>query len=220
MFRIKICGVTSVGDAQMVSDAGADAIGFNFYAESKCHISPEVAREIAAGLPATVCRVGVFVNASSAEVLEISKYVGLDLIQLHGDEPPEFLNQLAGERIVRAFRCRNGFQALHNYLDQCAVQPEAVLIDAFDTAQYGGTGQTLDWTQILAEKPLLGDIPLVLAGGLTPSNVVQAIRQARPSAVDTSSGVETRPGQKDMLLVTDFVELAKSAFAAQTVCHR
>ncbi len=214
MFRIKICGVTSVGDAQMVSDAGADAIGLNFYPESKRYISPEAAREMAAGLPATVCRVGVFVNASSAKILEISNHVGLDLIQLHGDEPPEFLNQLASQRIVRAFRCRDGFQDLHDYLDRCAEPPVAVLVDAFDTTQYGGTGHTLDWMRILAEKPLLGDIPLVLAGGLTPSNVVQAIRQARPSAVDTSSGVETQPGQKDMLLVTEFVKLAKSGFAA------
>ena len=214
MFRIKICGVTSGGDARIVVDAGADAIGLNFYSESKRYISPEAAREIATVLPVTVCRVGVFVNASSAEVLEISNYVGLDVIQLHGDEPPEFLNELAGERIVRAFRCRDGFQALHNYLERCAVPPEAVLIDAFDSTQYGGTGQPLEWMRIPAEKPLLGDIPLVLAGGLTPSNVVEAIQQARPWAVDTSSGVETRPGRKDVQLVTRFVELAKSALAA------
>ncbi len=218
MFRIKICGVTTLADAQLVADAGADAIGFNFYTGSKRRVAPAVAAEIAAELPKSVSRVGVFVNASCSQILDVADQVDLDFIQLHGDEPPAFLDQLRecelGQReLVRAFRCRDGLSSVQAYLDQCAIRPEAVLLDAFDEQQYGGTGQRLDWQRVIAEKPLLGETPLVLAGGLRPGNVAEAIRQIRPAAVDTASGVESAPGRKDAGLVAEFVAAATTAFA-------
>ena len=135
MFRVKICGITSAEDAQMAAAVGADAIGLNFFERSERYVNPECAIDMLQGVPRSVLRVGVFVNAASAEICEVAKRVELDFIQLHGDEPPEFLAELSEMRVIRAFRCREGLQPVRDYLDRCPRRPEAVLLDAFDAAR-------------------------------------------------------------------------------------
>ncbi len=166
-WRVKICGVTGVDDAQVVAQAGADAIGFNFYAGSKRYLDPQTAAEIARSLPAGMRKVGVFVNASAKQIQEIAALVGLDLVQLHGDEPPEFLADVADRKLVRAFRCGpDGLDPILAYLKRCRqleTLPDAVLLDALDPQHYGGTGRTLDWAALIPDIALLGDLPWVLS---------------------------------------------------------
>ncbi len=218
MLRIKICGITNTKDALAASRAGADAIGLNFFCESKRFVQPEVAREIAAQLPAGVSKVGVFVNHDAAEIAAIVDHVGLDSVQLHGDERPELLAQLPDRvRIVRAHRCgQEGLSTLPRFLSECGTagrSPDAVLVDADAQAAYGGTGRIADWVRIEAERESLGGLPLILAGGLTPDNVNAAIAAVRPDGVDVASGVERRPGIKDHELLKRFLEAARRAFA-------
>ena len=212
-FRIKICGVKTPEDAMHVADAGADAVGLNFYEKSKRYVDAPTAKRIVEHLPRDVKRVGVFVNASSESIRRIVEIVELDVVQLHGDEPPEFLSTLDGLRIIRAFRCKDDLAPIHSYLAACDHQPIAVLVDAYDPQAYGGTGKTLYWPD-LANAKFAGDIPLILAGGLTPRNVAAAIEQARPFGVDTASGVEADSSvSKSRKLCLEFVKSAKSAFA-------
>lgn len=221
MFQVKVCGVTSPEDAELVAAARPDAIGLNFCSTSPRVISLEVARQIDQVLPTEMARVAVVVNASVAEIHSILDVVRLDYVQLHGDETPEFVAEMK-ERfplvpVVRAFRCRDqeGRQMLvriEQYVDKCVrlgVRPAGLLVDAYDPNQYGGTGKTLDWDQ-LADRPVaLNAYPLILAGGLRPGNVAEAIRRARPAAVDTASGVEREVGRKDATMVREFVEAAR-----------
>jgi phosphoribosylanthranilate isomerase len=219
MFRVKICGITSVADAQLAASSGADAIGLNFFSGSKRYCMPDVARQIAGALPASIRKVGVFVNAAPAEVLTISKQVGLDAIQLHGDEAPEVLQALRPWPIVRAFRVDADLAPLGQYLDRChqlRCLPRMILLDAASQGQFGGTGQTLDWPAIAAGRPHLRGLPLVLAGGLTADNVSQAIAAVHPWAVDVASGVESRPGQKSAERVQAFVANALESLARMT----
>lgn len=212
-FRIKICGVTTAEDAKLVADAGADAIGLNFYEKSKRYVDAATAARIVKDLPRNVKRVGVFVNASSESVRQIASEVGLDVVQLHGDEPPEFLSTLEGLPIIRAFRCEGDLAPVHAYLAACTRKPIAVLVDAYDPTAYGGTGKTLHWPDLAGVK-FEGEIPLLLAGGLTPDNVALAIEQARPHGVDTASGVEADSAvRKSAQLCEAFVNSAKSALA-------
>lgn len=217
MFRIKICGITNEDDARVATRAGADALGFNFYAKSKRFIEPAAAREIVAALPSTVQKIGVFVNHSAAEIRSIATAVGLDGIQLHGDEPPEIVVQLpAALWLIRAFRCgAAGLAPLKEHLDKCRTAgrvPDAVLVDADAGAEFGGTGQRADWGRVAKERGVLDGVPLILAGGLTPANVAAAIAAVRPDGVDVASGVERGPGLKDERLVTAFIAAAKRAF--------
>ncbi len=218
MFRIKICGITTVDDAQMVAAAGADAIGLNCYPPSKRYVPPDLAGQIALALPAEVVRVGVFVGASADAIRETIDRMGLDMIQLHGDESPEFvgrLNRCVPAPVIRAFRLGpDGVVPINKYLQQCAelaCRVRMILIDAYEPGSYGGTGRTFDWTAVRSLSRA-GRIPLVLAGGLTPDNVAEAIRAGRPAAVDVASGVESSPGRKDERLVRAFVEAAQAAF--------
>lgn len=216
MFRVKICGITSVGDARAVAAAGADAVGLNFYAKSPRYVGVEKAREIVGALPDELVKVGLFVNAAEEEVCETFDRLGLDLIQLHGDEPPEFLARLGGRPVMRAFRLGEaGLGPVRGYLADCRqleCVPRWVLVDASVEGSYGGTGEVADW-RTLREYPRDSDSPpLVLAGGLTPGNVAEAIRTVRPAAVDTASGVEARPGRKDPAAVEAFVRAARRAF--------
>lgn len=198
----------------MIANVGADAIGLNFYPGSKRFVAPEHAQAIIRNLAPSVCRVGVFVNSDADVVRRTVEQVGLDLVQLHGDEPPEFLTELAGLRIIRAFRCQADLEPVQEYLSSCSKLPDAVLLDAFDPRAFGGTGTTLDWPR-LAEAVTTLRLPVILAGGLTPANVARAITEARPTAVDTASGVETeQPGRKDRQLTEAFVQSAKFAFSA------
>jgi len=216
MFSIKICGVTSVNDALMVAAAGADAVGLNFYPKSPRYVTPELARRISEALSWRVVKVGLFVNASSREVCRTFDQLRLDLIQLHGDEPPEFLGELGGRPVMRAFRVgADGLRPVAEYLDQCGktgCTPRLVLMDSAQDGQYGGTGALPDWSALEGYPIEAAHPPMVLAGGLTPENVGHAIHTVRPTAVDAASGVETSPGRKGDLLVQRFVKAARQAF--------
>lgn len=216
MFQIKTCGITSVKDARFASLAGADAIGLNFYDQSPRHIELAAAELMMPAIPKTVAKVGIFVNATAAEINEIADRLDLDYIQLHGDEPPEFLGNFPARKVIRAFRCgEDGFTPISAYLAGCQAlgrMPDAVLLDACQPGEYGGTGKALDWGGVAQNRELLGDAPLILAGGLTPFNVAEAIRTAHPDAVDVASGVESAPGTKDLLLMRAFCSAAKKAF--------
>jgi phosphoribosylanthranilate isomerase len=217
MFRIKICGITNVPDVHAALSSGADAIGLNFYANGKRFIDEEAAFEVASEVPEDVTLVGVFVNSSAEEIAETADRLSLDAIQLHGDEPADLLPKLPKDlMIVRAYRCgREGLAPLARFISECSMYgrlPDAALIDADASSDYGGTGQIADWQQIASQREILGDVPLVLAGGLTPVNVGEAISMVRPQAVDVATGVERRPGVKDPTLVAQFVASARLAF--------
>lgn len=217
MFWIKICGVTNVDDARAVAAAGADAVGLNFYAKSPRHVTVEKARRIVEALPVGLVKVGLFVNAPAEEVCQTFDALGLDLIQLHGDEPPIYLTHLGRRPVMRAFRLgQAGREPIRGYLDQCrklGCMPRLVLVDAGVEGKYGGTGQVADWQTLKDYSLLTPSPPVVLAGGLTPENVGEAIRTVHPTAVDTASGVESSPGRKDPATVTAFVRAAQQAFS-------
>jgi phosphoribosylanthranilate isomerase len=220
MFKIKICGVTSVRDASLAVSAGADAVGLNFYPLSRRCVTTDVAQHILLALPAPVIKVGVFVNASVREITDVARQLGLECVQLHGDEPAELLAQLPSHlSILRAYRCgARGLAPLAEYLENCRTNgrlPDAVLIDSATaaTGEYGGTGRVADWDRIAEDRERLGDMRLILAGGLTPANVAEAIAAVRPNGVDVASGVECRPGHKDAALVEQFVAAAHAALA-------
>jgi phosphoribosylanthranilate isomerase len=213
MFRIKICGITTPDDAVVAARAGADAIGVNFYRPSPRFVARP--REIVDALPAGVWKVGVFVNSPPEAACELFDSLGLDLVQLHGDEPPEHLLQLGKRPVLKAFRCGHDLRNVAEHLQRCeelGCRPAGVLIDAAVPGQYGGTGAAPDWDLIARDRGLLGDLPLVLAGGLRADNVAQAISAVRPTAVDVASGVEASPGRKSPDLVARFVATAREAF--------
>lgn len=191
MVRIKICGITNLEDALLASELGANALGFIFFAKSPRSVDPEAAREIIRQLPPFVLSVGVFVNAEAAAVRELAARVGLDWVQLHGQESPEYCRSL-GRRVMKAFRIKdeNSLKKLEAY--RGAVQ--ALLLDTYKQGQTGGTGEAFDWELAVRAK---GYGPIVLAGGLTADNVALAIATVRPEAVDVASGVEAAPGKKD-----------------------
>ena len=216
MFRIKICGVTRPEDVRLVANSGADSIGLNFYERSVRYVNPEVARSMVEELPSNIARVGVFVNASSAAIQAIARTVGLSYCQLHGDEPPEIVAELADWRVIRAVRCRAAdVDTVRRWIDDCYAAEgklAGLLVDAYQPGQYGGTGAVADWSLLAEFRRHLGDLPLILAGGLTPDNVAQAIQVARPFAVDTASGVESAPGIKDAEKIARFVAAAQNAW--------
>ncbi len=191
MIRIKICGVTNLEDAQLAADLGADALGFIFYSSSPRSITPDAARAIIAQLPPFVTTVGVFVDEAAAVVKELAAAVGLDWVQLHGQETPDYCKSL-GRRVIKGFRIRdeNSLTGLAAY--RGAVQ--ALLLDTYKKGLVGGTGEIFDW-HLAKEAGQYG--PIILAGGLTPENVARAVALARPQAVDVASGVEAAPGKKD-----------------------
>lgn len=198
MVRIKICGITNPEDARLASELGADALGFIFHAASPRRVAAEAARQIIRQLPPFVLSVGVFVDEEAAVVRDLAARVGLDWVQLHGRESPEYCRSL-GLRVLKGLRieAESSLGALAEYRD--AVQ--AFLLDTYKAGQAGGTGETFDW-QLARRAQAFGAI--VLAGGLTPANVAQAIEVARPQAVDVASGVEAAPGKKDPEKLRDF----------------
>jgi len=207
LFRVKVCGITNLGDARIAVQAGADALGFNFCRRSPRYVSPSGARRIIQQLPGNVGIVGVFVNRSPASVNRIARRLRLDFVQLHGEESPEQVAALAGtHRVIRALRMAPRFRlaALRNYSGVTAF-----LLDGYRREQRGSTGRTFDW-RLARRAARFG--PIILAGGLNPANVARAIRIARPAAVDVASGVESRPRRKDATLVRTFVENAKRAY--------
>jgi phosphoribosylanthranilate isomerase len=217
MFQIKICGITNVADAEAAVEAGADAIGLNFYSASSRFVDRVVARSIVAAVGNRVCKVGVFVNAPVEEVMTSCDDLRLDLVQLHGDERPDVLRRLAPRPVMKAFRIgADGLAPVRHWFEVCqrmSLFPQRVLLDAFRPGQYGGTGQTTDWPMAAAYAQTPGLPPLVLAGGLTPANVAEAIRVVQPAAVDTAGGVESAPGRKDTTKMRDFIVAARAAWA-------
>lgn len=217
MIRIKICGVTRVGDAVAAVDAGADAIGLNFYPPSPRSLDLETAATIAREVAARALVVGVFVNEAASRIGEIADAVGLAAIQLHGDEPAELLGELpVGLPVIRAARVGPpGFDAQLAKFRDAPRQPDAWLVDApmSPAGEYGGTGRRADWGAVAREQTKLAPTPLVLAGGLTADNVAEAIHAVRPAGVDTASGVEASPGVKDAGRMRRFVAAAAAALA-------
>lgn len=220
MFRIKICGVTSPDDARRAAEAGADAIGVNFCAQSPRFLTPSAALAVIEALPAGVAKVGVFVNAPTEDILDACERLRLDYIQLHGDESPEMLAHLKPWPIVRAFRLtESGWSPIVDYMAACQALdclPAALLIDAHRPGLYGGTGQVVDWRAVGQRPEAFAGLPIILAGGLNPDNVSQAIETAAPWGIDTASGVESSPGIKDPEKVRRFVAQARAALAKRT----
>jgi phosphoribosylanthranilate isomerase len=219
MFQVKICGITRVEDALAVGQAGGEAIGLNFAAHSPRCVGLEQAKAILTAVGSSVLKVGVFVNASPAEIARTADMLRLDMVQLHGDEPPDYLPRVAPLPVIKAFRIRNQTEPLKqvgDYLSACkrtGYLPSLVLLDAFSPDSYGGTGQQIDW-RLASRYPLEPwHPPLVLAGGLKPDNVAQAIFALRPTAVDVASGVESSPGKKNPAMIARFIAAAKGAFA-------
>jgi phosphoribosylanthranilate isomerase len=216
MFQVKVCGITNSSDALSAIEAGADALGLNFYASSPRFIDRSAARRIIDALPPNIVKVGLFVNAPAEEVCKTFDELDLDLIQIHGDETPNYLTQLGDRPIMRALRLGlAGLQPIFDYLETCkkfGSVPKLVLIDALAQGAYGGTGETANWSICAQYSRRDGLPPLVLAGGLTPRNVAEAIHQVRPAAVDTASGVESSPGKKDPATLTAFVRASQKAF--------
>jgi phosphoribosylanthranilate isomerase len=201
--KVKLCGITSVADAALCVDAGADAIGLNFAPRSPRRVSVETAREIAAGVKGRVLIVGVFVDAPFEAIDETIREVGLGCVQLHGDEPPELLARFL-PHAYKAIRVRDA----SSIEDARRYGGEHVLLDAFVPGEPGGTGRTFAWE--LAQG-LARERRVTLAGGLVPGNVAAAIAAVHPYAVDVASGVERAPGVKDEALVRAFVKAAKQA---------
>lgn len=203
--RVKICGITDFKTAMAAVDAGADALGFVF-AESPRKIDGEKARSIATQLPPFVAKVGVFVDAPAEVVRQIVLYCGLDAIQLHGNESPEYCLQVreTGRKIIKAVAVRD-YESL-SLVEHYPV--DAVLADTFIPGKAGGTGKSFNW-KYLANNKL--SLPLILAGGLAPENVRQAIAEVKPYAVDVSSSVETN-GVKDTDKIRAFIRRVKESF--------
>lgn len=201
--RVKICGLTTLEDALCAAEAGADYLGFIFYPKSPRYVTPEACAAIVAGLPPTVIPVGLFVNEAPERVAEVLAHCGLQLAQLHGDEPPAALAALEG----RAYKAFRGPGVAHAAYAAAGPGQPAFLVDAQVAGAYGGTGHTADWA---AARALAAQYPLMLAGGLTPENVAAAIAAAQPWGVDVASGVERAPGLKDHAKVRAFVEAAKN----------
>lgn len=223
MTRVKVCGVTSLGDALACAEAGVDLIGLNFYAGSPRCVPVETARSIADGLRAALGErrpllVGVFVNAPAGEIATVMDVVGLDAAQLSGDEPPETLRAL-DRRAIKALRPRNPAGAETQALQYAPYAPSderlpALLVDAYHPALYGGTGAQ---ASLEVARVVLGRAPRVmLAGGLAPENVAERVRAIRPWGVDVASGVENgAPGVKDLARVRAFVAAVRAADTGQ-----
>jgi phosphoribosylanthranilate isomerase len=225
VFDIKICGVTNIQDAQTAVKAGANAIGLNFYRESPRFIDTKTGSAIVNAVPADLLKVGVVVNEEIESLRDLiaelgtdSPFVGLNAIQLHGDETPDYVAKVKTHFLIRARRFTDqGIAPIAADLASCqALQslPDAVLIDAVTPGRYGGTGTTVSWSGLADYRRWLHNVPLILAGGLTPENVAEAIRIVRPHGVDVASGVESSPGKKDHAKVRDFVAAAREAFAS------
>ena len=202
--QVKICGITSVADAQAAVGAGADLIGLMFYDKSPRHVTLETAAEIARSISPFVVKVGVFVNPTEELVTRAIAECNLSLLQFHGEETPEFCTKF-GVMSMKAFRVRDAesLRALADY------NTDAWLLDAYSPGALGGTGEKFNW-ELAIEARKLGR-PIFLAGGLTPDNVGDAVSLVQPFGVDVSSGVEISPGKKDPAKVKLFIERAKAA---------
>jgi phosphoribosylanthranilate isomerase len=206
MVKVKICGITNLKDARQALEAGATFIGFNFYERSPRYVTPSAAKRIMQSLPKKVKAVGVFVNETENKMLTIVRRIGLSHVQLHGEESPETVARLQRTLpVIKAIRVRKSFSTseLSRYKNA-----SAFLLDGFDRHRRGGSGKSFPW-DIARRAKRVGRI--FLAGGLTPANIGEAIRSARPYAVDVCSGVEAKPGKKDPAAVKKFMRAARAA---------
>lgn len=208
--RIKVCGITRLQDALHAIEAGVDALGFIFHGQSPRYIDPEEARLIIDSLPPFISTVGVFVDKKRSEAEEIIDYCGLEYVQLHGMESPKYCERLLRVaspcHLIKAFRVgpRTTAEEFAPYVPYV----KAFLLDTYDRELAGGTGRSFDWS-IIAGLGLAR--PFILAGGLNPDNVANAVRAAGPSFLDVNSGVEERPGVKDHHLISEFVRAVRQA---------
>jgi phosphoribosylanthranilate isomerase len=206
MVLVKICGITNFADAQAAVDAGANFLGLNFYPRSPRFVAKADAAKIRLRVPGEIQPVGVFVNASAADVAGLYREVRFSAAQLHGDEAPEVVRELSPLlKVIKAFRVDANFA-----LEKLGEYPEAFafLLDAAQTGQFGGTGHTTDWD--LARKAARTH-HIILAGGLKIENVAAAIQFVRPYAVDVASGVESKPGRKDHGKLREFIQEVRRA---------
>ena len=204
MVKVKICGITNTADAAAAVDLGADALGFVFFRESPRYVPPQEAAAIIKRLPSFIPAVGVFVDETTERIEETASISGIDLVQLHGDEPPERCG--LSRRVIKVIRVKSldSLSPLNRFQDRVT----AFLLDTYTPDALGGTGRIFNW-DIAVEAKQFGRI--VLAGGLTQDNVAEAVRHVRPYAVDVSSGVELSKGKKDHTKIGLFIERAKSA---------
>jgi phosphoribosylanthranilate isomerase len=206
--KIKICGITNIGDARLSAELGAFALGFNFYKKSPRYVTPDAAYRICEELSAGVLKVGVFVNENLNEILEIAKAVRLDAVQLHGEESPEFsadLKRSSDLLIIKAFRVSPDFVAEQ----VLGYDVDLILLDAFSKNAHGGTGHTFDWR---IAKSVSAVFPkMFLAGGMSAANIADAINTVAPYGIDACSGLESRPSVKDVGKLREFFAKANGS---------
>ncbi len=209
--KVKICGITNQQDASIAVELGVDALGFIFAASPR-QIAPEKASAIISSLPPFVHTVGVFVNEEPANIREVAQFCGLDMIQLHGDEPPDVCSEFM-PHTIKVFRLKDesSLELIKPYLGKV----RALLFDTYSEEKRGGTGKPFDWGLALKGKEL--GVPVILSGGLSPSNIKDAISNVKPYAVDVNSGVEKSPGLKDHHLMRQLMEIVKTDFEYTTI---
>ncbi len=201
MVKVKICGITNITDALIAVSYGADALGFIFYRKSPRFIAAKAACEIIAELPPFIKTVGVFVNETADRVNKIADTCKLDIVQLHGEESPAYCKKIK-RRVIKAFRIKDE----KSLLPMRSYKVDGYLLDAFVEDLHGGSGETCDWNLVRRAEE---HGPIILAGGLTPENVADAVRQAEPYGVDVCSGVEESKGKKDLEKIKSFIREAK-----------
>jgi len=203
MIKIKICGITNLEDALFATECGADSLGFNFYKKSPRYIEPQKAADIISQLPPLIMPVGIFVNEHEDRIREIQQLACIPAVQFHGDESPEFCQRF-GSHVIKAFQVRDkeSLKAMAQY------RVGAFLLDSYREGMRGGTGVSFDWHLAVVAKTF-GKI--ILAGGLTPENVLEAVKLVQPYAVDVAGGVEKEPGIKDYGKVKQFITEVRKA---------
>ena len=207
--RVKICGIRTLEEGRTAVEAGADALGFNLWPRSPRYVSPESAREIVAEISPFVTCIGVFVNEDAGRVRRLASELGFAAVQLHGDEPPDYCSGLDTLKVIKAIRVGPDFDSalLKSY------PVSAILLDTKIKGSYGGTGLTFDWSFAIKAMQYR---PIILSGGLNENNIVDAIEQVRPAAIDVCSGVEAEPGRKDLDKLRSFmaaVDRANGSFS-------
>lgn len=201
--KVKICGITNLNDAMAAVEAGADALGFVFYQQSPRFVAPTTAARLIRALPPFIAKVGVFVDAPETVVRGVAEVCGLDTLQFHGAETPEFCQRFSSLKVVKAFRVKDA----GSLAPMDAYDTDGWLLDAYVPEAHGGTGVTFNWS--FAREAKIAGYPIILAGGLCAENVAQAVHEVWPYGVDVSSGVESAPGKKDAQMMREFIEVVR-----------